>query len=438
MLGMTLALRLSAQGHRVTIMEAAGHTGGLAAPKEIGDYTWDRFYHVILLSDQHLLGLLEELGLGGDLHWGETRTGFYVKGKSYSLSSSLDFLAFPPLSLAGKARLALTILYASCLRDGRRLEGVLATDWLRRWSGDRTFERIWLPLLKSKLGKNYEVASAAFIWATIARMYAARRSGLKREMFGYVDGGYDRIITRLQAVLQERHVRILTSCPVQEVHGNRGGAEVALAGGVALRFDKAILTVPASRIGALCPQLPEVERRRLGKVVYQGVICAALLLRNPLDGFYVTNITDAWVPFTGVIEMTALVDRRRFGGNALVYLPRYLTQDDPLWRRKDREIGEEFLSALERMYPQFCREDVLSLDVSRAREVLAVSTLRYSDEALPPTRTSLEHVFVVNAAQIANGTLNNNEVVALANQAAQGLAPQLVAAPQSRSLSRAS
>ena len=64
--------------------------------------------------------------------------------------------------------------------------------WLRRWSGERTFERIWLPLLKSKLGENYRLTSAAFIWATIARMYAARRPGLKREMFGYVEGGYDR------------------------------------------------------------------------------------------------------------------------------------------------------------------------------------------------------------------------------------------------------
>jgi hypothetical protein len=44
--------------------------------------------------------------------------------------------------------------------------------------------RIWLPLLKSKLGDNYRITSASFIWATIARMYAARRSGLKREMFG--------------------------------------------------------------------------------------------------------------------------------------------------------------------------------------------------------------------------------------------------------------
>jgi protoporphyrinogen oxidase len=126
-----------------------------------------------------------------------------------------------------------------------------------------------------------------------------------------------------------------------------------------------------------------------------------------------------------VIEMTALVDRARFGGNALVYLPRYLTQDDAFWTRSDDEIRGEFLAALARMYPAFRRDDVLAFHVSRVREVLALSTLHYTDEALPPARTSLPNVFVVNSAQISNGTLNVNETIGLANAKAVELAPLL-------------
>ena len=62
-------------------------------------------------------------------------------------------------------------------------------------------EKIWLPLLRAKLGENYRETSAAFIWATIARMYAARRTGMKRELFGYVPGGYARIIERFAKAL---------------------------------------------------------------------------------------------------------------------------------------------------------------------------------------------------------------------------------------------
>ena len=46
-----------------------------------------------------------------------TRTGFLVDGRLHSLSSSLDFLRFPPLGLVDKARLALTVLRAAHMRD---------------------------------------------------------------------------------------------------------------------------------------------------------------------------------------------------------------------------------------------------------------------------------------------------------------------------------
>ena len=194
------------------------------------------------------------------------------------MSSSFDFLRFPPLGLLDKARLAWTILYASRVSDPAPLEQISVVDWLTRLSGKRTVDRIWLPLLRSKLGENYRVASAAFIWAIIARLYAARRAGLKREQFGYVEGGYDAVLTRLRAVLEERGVEILCGQPVSSVSGDSAGATVELADGTRRRFDAAVLTVACPRVAAMCPQLSATERDRLRSVVYQGVICPSLLL----------------------------------------------------------------------------------------------------------------------------------------------------------------
>ncbi len=421
---MTLALRMREQGHDVVVLEGARAAGGLAAPQEIGGYTWDRFYHVILQSDRDLLALLRNLGID-EPHWGVTRTGFYTDGVLYSLSTSLEFLAFPPLNLIDKMRLAGTILYASRVKDWRPLEKIPVADWLRKLSGKRTFERIWLPLLKSKLGENYRIASAAFIWAIIARMYAARRSGLKREQFGYVDGGYATVLKRFEKYLDEKGIELRTGSPVANVRDSGAEAEVTFADGSTARFDRVILTVPANRIGGMLPQLSHAEHEKLGRVVYQGVLCASLLTKKPLASYYVTNITDGWVPFTGVIEMTTLVDKKQFGGNSLVYLPRYLAQDDPFWKATDDEVRETFLAALERMYPDFRRSDVIEFRVARARDVLAISTLDYSATTLPAARTSLKNVFIVNSAQIESGTLNLNETVGLANRQAAALAPLL-------------
>ncbi len=355
LLGMALAAKLTRQGHEVTIFEAASRSGGLAAPAQVGAYTWDRFYHVVLRSDEYLRALLDELDLTDRLRWHPTRTGFFLDGRLRSLSSTLEFLTFPALGMFDKARLGATIFYASRIRDGLQLESILASDWLKRWSGQRSWDRLWLPLLRAKLGDNADVASAAFIWAIIARMYGARRTGMKRETFGYVDGGYAYILQRFDEYLRELGVESVYQSAVNEVRSAEGRVRVSTVTG-SREFDEVILTIPCSRIADLCPQLAESESARLRGVRYQGIVCAALLLERPLADYYITNITDQRIPFTAVIEMTALVEPSHFGGQTLVYLPKYLTQTDAFWHKTDSEVEDEFLAALESMYSHFRRE----------------------------------------------------------------------------------
>jgi len=423
-LGMTLAHRLAQHGHDVTLFEAAPHLGGLASAWSLGEVVWDRHYHVTLLSDTFLRSLLTELGLEHEMHWVQTRTGFYVNGKLYSMSNSLEFLRFPPLNLLDKFRLGLTILYASRVQDWKKLENVLVEDWLRRWSGDRTVDKIWLPLLRAKLGENYRKTSAAFIWATINRMYRARRSGMKKEMFGYVPGGYARILERFREVLEAENVRLkLRHIATSVEPETEETVRVAFQNGHQETFDQVVLSMAAPIAARLCPALSEEEKRRLQGIQYLGVICASVLLRQPAAGFYVTNIIDSEVPFTGVIEMSALVERKHFGGNALVYLPKYVTPDDPAFALSDEELEETFLGALLRMYPWLNRSDVLCFRVSREKYVMALSTLNYSDH-LPAMTTTVPGIHVVNSAHIVNGTLNVNETLQLAERAAQHLLAQ--------------
>ncbi len=261
MLGMTLALRLSDAGHDVTIIEAAERCGGLASPWQLGDVIWDRHYHVTLNSDSFLRAVLDEIGMSGDMRWVTTRTGFFVDGRMYSMSDVGEFFRFPPLSTVEKVRLAATIFGASRITDWRPLEQVTAVDWLTRYSGRNTVEKMWLPLLRAKLGDYAERASAAFIWAIIVRMYAARRTGMKRELFGYAAGGYDRILDRFEERLRSGGVRILTGCRSQTVQRTGTGVAVFTGNGV-YDFDRVIVTLAAPLAARLCPQLSHDERER--------------------------------------------------------------------------------------------------------------------------------------------------------------------------------
>jgi len=416
-LGMEIARELAEAGREVTLFDASDSLGGLAGTWRLGEHVWDKHYHVTLLSDLATRRLLGRLGLESEVEWVETRTGFFTDGALYSMSNTLEFLRFPPLDLVSKLRLGATIAYASRLTDWRALEQERVADWLTRLSGRKTFERIWRPLLMSKLGQAYRKTSAAFIWATIARMYAARRTGLKKEMFGYVRGGYATTIDRFGTHLRDTGVTLRLGARVQSITRRADGRHaVTVAGKRARLFDKVVVTAAAPVAARLCDDLTDFETRRLNDVAYQGIVCSSMLLPYALSPYYVTNITDEWVPFTGVIEMTALVDRAELGGHHLVYLPKYVDPDDPLMTEDDAAIRERFVSALERMYPHFNREDIAAFETSRVRFVFPIPTLRYS-ERVPPMATSVAGLYVVNSAQILNGTLNVNETLLLAERA---------------------
>ncbi len=57
--GMAAAYDLVKTGAEVTIFEAAGHVGGLAAgfKEENWDWTVEKFYHHWFATDSHMLGL---------------------------------------------------------------------------------------------------------------------------------------------------------------------------------------------------------------------------------------------------------------------------------------------------------------------------------------------------------------------------------------------
>jgi protoporphyrinogen oxidase len=427
MLGMTLAHRLAQRGERVTLCEAASQLGGLASAWSLGDVVWDRHYHVTLLSDTHLRALLREIGLESEMRWVETKTGFYSGGRLHSMSSTLEFLKFPPLTMWERLRLGATIFLASKIRNWRRLERIPVADWLRRWSGRAACEKIWLPLLRAKLGDAYRKTSAAFIWAHTQRMYKARKSGHKKEMFGYVPGGYARILDRLAVVLEREGVSIRCGAAVAECRraSSGFGVRVQFADGEERDFDRVVFTTPAPIVARVCPQLAAAEKARFEGVEYLGIVCSSLLLKKPLSPYYVTNITDEWVPLTAIIEMTTIVDPAELGGRSLVYLPKYMMSDDPGFGETDDAVRERCLATLERMHPNFSRDDVLAFRVSRARQVMALPTLRYS-ERLPPMQTSIPGVYAVNSAHILKGNLNVNETVQIAEDAICGvLAPAI-------------
>jgi protoporphyrinogen oxidase len=136
----------------------------------------------------------------------------------------------------------------------------------------------------------------------------------------------------------------------------------------------------------------------------------ALLTRKPFCPYYVLNIADDRVPFTGIIGMSSLVDTDETAGLHLTYLPKYVLSDDPALRRPDAEVTAEFMDGFRRMFPDFPASEIAGVHLNRAFKVQPLQVLGYSALVQPP-RTRHPDFYVVNTAQFASNTLNNNEVI---------------------------
>lgn len=419
-MGLATAAFLNQSGVDVTVFEKERQLGGLSRSEEISTgIRWDRYYHVLLSTDDALMDFLGDVDKTLGIVFRETKTGFYSQGQLHAMSNVLEFIKFKPIGLVDKLRLALGLLFASRLEKGGSLERVYAKTWLVRVFGRRNYEKLWDPLMRSKFGSDRNKASALLIWATIKRYYGTRSGKSKKEMMGYIPGGYNRIVERIRKTIDAAGPnRILTDRPIRRI-ASLANKKIRLycENDEVIDFDRVVATIPNPAIIRLWPDMPTDYREKLASVRYLGLVCVTLLLKRSLTPYYVTNLTDPGLPFTGVIEMTNVISKSDVGGHNLIYLPRYLPKEDSMFHLSDQEIFRLFFAALQKMFPFVQEEDVVTWRINREANVQPLLDIAYSKK-VPAMQTPMENFFIANTTMITDSNLNNNRVVQLARKIA--------------------
>ena len=419
-LGLALAYRLSAAGQRVTVFESAAQPGGLATWADYGPFVWDRFYHVITPRDLDLLALIDEIGLGAEIVWRPTKVGFLWRNRHLSMSSNWEFLTFPALSPLAKLRLGLGLLYTIRVADAARCGETTAAEWLPRVFGRGVTRTMWTPLLESKFGVLADRVPASFMVVTIQRAYGARAGGGGAERLGYLHGGYRTFLTRIVERIRGNGGDVRLGTQVEAIERDPAGAAVRTVGRRDV-FDRVVSTVPNPLFRRLAAAVPDLAGGATGEPAFLGVVCLALVLRRALSPYYVTNLIQRDLPFTGIIEYTALADAdAEMAGHHLVYLPRYDVPDSPWFERSEAEITEEGLAGLERIWPDI-RSWVVSTRVHRERRVQAL-WLPGTRQRVSPLRSQSAPIESITAELVGLDTLNNNAVIRLVNAQATRLA----------------
>ncbi|HEY2766817.1 MAG TPA: FAD-dependent oxidoreductase [Solirubrobacteraceae bacterium] len=416
-LGTTLALRLAQGGARVTLLERAPTPGGLAGAMDFGGHRVDRFYHVIVPSDQRMIALTEELGLSDRLSFTPVGVGFFIDGEMHPFNGIGDFLRFSPLSPLGRARLAWFVLQCQLRRDYTPLEREPLQRWLIRHCGRKVVQRIWRPLLDSRFNSNHDELPATYLWARTNRMRSARESGSSGERMGCLKGGHETLVLAAAERARELGVDVRLGAGVEGlVRAENGGVAGVRVDGHDEHFD---LTIPTLQPPALRRLLPTELQPLLAAYPsrYLGVVCLILKLRRTLTPYYSINICDP-TPITTVVETSHVVGTEHTDGLRLAYLPKYCDADSPEFAEDDDTVYRRYTEMLAKLAPEFRHEDVVEWTVQRAPLVEPVHALGHEPRSAP-IWPGVEGLALASASQIYPRLLNGESVVELAERVAE-------------------
>jgi protoporphyrinogen oxidase len=413
-LGTVLALRLAQGGARVTLLERAPTPGGLAGSIDFSGHRVDRFYHVIVPSDERMIALAGELGLADRLSFTPVGVGFYADGKMHPFNGIGDFLRFPVLSPLGRARLAWFVLQCQLRHDYSSLEHEPLERWLTRHCGRKVVQRIWRPLLDSRFDSNHSELPATYLWARTNRMRSAREGRSSGETMGCLQGGHEQLVLAAAQRARELGVDVRLGAGVEGLVRDDDGAVAGVrVDGEPEYFD---LTIPTLQPPALRRLLPAELQPLLAAYPsrYLGVVCLVLKLRRSLLPYYSVNICDP-TPITTVVETSHVVGTEHTDGLRLAYLPKYCDPRAPEFSEDDESIYRRFTAMLARLAPDFSHEDVVDWTVQRAPLVEPVHALGHEPRSAP-VWPGIEGLALACASQIYPRLLNGESVVELAER----------------------
>jgi protoporphyrinogen oxidase len=252
--------------------------------------------------------------------------------------------------------------------------------------------------MRFKFAEHAPEISAAWIWARMVRLSRSRTSPWREEL-GYVDGGSKVVLEGLGRDFEARGGRIVLKAPVEQILLGDGRAIGVRVGGETLLADAVVSTVTTSRFRQLAQGLDGPYVHALERIPTIGIFCLFLRLKRPVTPFFWVNTNDRRVPFAGMIEYTNLNPLPELGGDRILYVPQYLSADDPRYAQSDEQVLRAYLDGLALIHPAFDPSWVKFSAVFRDRFAQPICLTDYR-ATTPAVRSPLPNLFLTDSCQL--------------------------------------
>ncbi len=417
--GLSAAYDLLDAGHDVTLFEASETTGGLARGFQDEAWAWplEHFYHHIFETDDDIINLTRELGIGDTLFFPTPRTSMFHEGKIYPFSNPVDWWKFPTFDPLSYVRFGVVGAFLRYTKFWKYLEKYTAADWTRRFYGKKIYDLMWKPLLIGKFGDHYKNVNMAWLWA---------RLHVRSFKLGYFEGGFQHFIDRLTEAVTNRGGAILLQSPVSCVEPQADGTLVVTANGARTTFDKVLHTTSPALLAKIAPSLPPSYLAQLQKLDSMGAVVMTFALKQSLltDGTYWLNLpaisadkAQNPIPFLAIVEHTNYIDREHYGGDHIIYAGDYVNPDHPYMTMDEDELADIFLAAFSKFNPAFDRSWIRKRYLFRASYAQPVPLVNHS-ENIPAMQTPVQNLYLASMSQVYPWDRGTNFAVQIGRKAA--------------------
>jgi protoporphyrinogen oxidase len=291
---------------------------------------------------------------------------------------------------------------------------------MMKWAGKEVYEQMWKPLLIGKFGPFYKDVNMAWMWARIK----ARTTRL-----GTFEGGFQGFADKFAEKLRSMGVDIRLGSQVKfikrnQIHPERSRRTAGLsidANGVVEPFDQVLVTTSPNLMAKLCPDLPENYLKGLLELKSMGAVVMTLSLKHQLskDGYYWFNLPkEAGFPMLALVEHTNFVSKDHFGGDHIVYAGDYLELGHEYFSLTDEQLLERFLPAFQRINPDFSRDWVKKVWVTKTNYAQPVPLLNHSKN-IPAIQTPVDGLYFASMSQVYPWDRGTNFAVEIGRRAAK-------------------
>jgi len=397
--GLAAANRLEAAGHEVRVFEAGATVGGLAATYETAGDPIERYYHHLSKSEETIVELAVELGLGDAIEWRVGKNAYYVDGTVHPMDTPWQILAFPHWSLYDTLRLGLLTVGVD-VRGGRPrrdtydsledFEDVPVKEFVLEHTTETVYDTFFEPLLDAKFGDRAEDVSAAWLLGRVK--FRGERDLFRGEILGYPKGGFARLLDALVESVGRDTIK--TGARVSEMGIADGAVETLTVERSQDASDVAAADAGESEVvgethavdAVVVATMPNVLESLTGyscEIDFQGTVCSVVAMDEPLTDTYWLNVAEE-APFGALIEHTNFVPAERYGGEHLLYAVKYVQDtDDPLYEQSDEAVEETWLAGIEDLFPGFDRGSVNWIETARNPRTAPVYERGYLDMVVP-------------------------------------------------------